>query len=201
MNYKTRAVAILFLLGMTFTSFSLIEAKQNLRVTSFGESATVKNDECMIVSASFFSIGTISPGPRISLGSCDDDYALDVEPELWNNDFYYLKITDSNGDSGCMSHDNNWLTANRCLEQRDTINHVWELANDILQGGDDLCVEYIPDAETGNNLRMVGCDVVTTKFSLVDASTSSSSSSSSSSPSLNCSVDYIATKPYVYHCL
>ena len=61
MNYKTRAVAILFLLGMTFTSFSLIEAKQNLRVTSFGESATVKNDECMIVSASFFLLGLFPP--------------------------------------------------------------------------------------------------------------------------------------------
>ena len=128
MNYKTRAVAILFLLGMTFTSFSLIEAKQNLRVTSFGDSATVKNDECMIADGSF---GATMPGPRVSLGSCFSDYALDVEFVPFEENLQRLTISASNGDSGCMSHDNNWLTANRCLEQTDTNNHVWELANDI----------------------------------------------------------------------
>jgi hypothetical protein len=188
MNYKTRAVAILFLLGMTFTSFSLIEARQNLRVATFG--VPFKNDECMIVSGSF---GTTSPGPRISLGSCDDDYALDVEFESYNENGERLTLTDSNGDSGCMSHWNNdWLAANVCVQFPES-NHVWQLVIEgegiggILSSADGKCVEYFPDSET-ESLRMVDCIDITTTFALVDAPLVDAP--------FDCSVDF-DTKPYV----
>ena len=175
--------ATMFFLGVTFTSLTPIEARQNLRVARFG--VPFKNDECMIADGSF---GTTSPGPRVSLGSCSSDYALDVEFEYWNNGFSYIKITDSNGNSGCMSHDNNWLVADIC--QQTLANNVWALQmGETLKGSDNLCVGKNPDAETASeNIRMVNCDGVATTFALVDAPLVDAP--------FDCSVDF-ATKPYV----
>jgi len=193
MKYTTMAVPFVFL-GVTFTSLTPIvagpivagsidagsigtgvaEARQNLRVFSFG--GAVKNDECMIVNGSFgVDSGATPPGPRIRLGSCDDDYALDVEFQIYSEDVYRLFLTDSNGDSGCMSHWNNdWLAANVCVESPGS-NHLWDLEIDgeridgTLKSSNGRCVEYFPDSDTAESLRMVDCNVVTTTFAMVDA--------------------------------
>ena len=179
--------ATMFFLGVTFTSLTPIEARQNLRVARFG--VPFKNDECMIADGSF---GTTSPGPRVSLGSCFSDYALDVEFVPFEENLQRLTISASNGDSGCMSYardqDPEWLAANVCVDPDPGPNHLWQLEIEgegivgTLKSADGKCVEYFPDSET-ESLRMVDCIDVTTTFALVDAP-------------FDCSVDF-DTKPYV----